>query len=423
MRRIGLYYPYVHFRDDRWLKAAALYWPQMARVVPAGYRPRDSEVARALADGLDFLIDIPPDAAAVAVSSLFQQVLAEHTEDLRMQYRADYGSAFRMSKEVPGPILPSLLANERLYPPALSEAFEQWDDEEDDVAGPADSFPLTGILLDEVEPALRESLVQAELAFEAGREAGSPRDWLAVDPEFAWVYKCVLTREVARQNLLQPTTDQIATQSADHEWTADQIADALLSPVGEPTERRTQELSDRLAFLALRVVVPADLDDIPAKKIVLLRQRYGADFDAFGESVTTTVSELAGILADVKEPRILDAYLRQEVERRFERPLEELRKAMRGIGVDSVFGALNVKFELPAALAALGGGLVAGQPVLAGAGAAFGLVSVVRATRRERAQKLDPAPATYLLHLGKLAPKSLLSRVARGSARPARPQP
>ncbi len=87
--------------------------------------------------------------------------------------------------------------------------------------------------------------------------------------------------------------------------------------------------------MALQVAVPSNLNDIPTKKIVLLRKKYRADFDAFGELVTTTATELADALADVNEPRILDAYLRQEIERRFERPLEELRKAMRGVGIDS----------------------------------------------------------------------------------------
>ncbi|MFC7266507.1 hypothetical protein [Streptomyces lutosisoli] len=36
LQRIGLYYPYVNFRDERWLKTAALYWPQMARIVREG---------------------------------------------------------------------------------------------------------------------------------------------------------------------------------------------------------------------------------------------------------------------------------------------------------------------------------------------------------------------------------------------------
>lgn len=37
VQRIGLYYPYIHFRDEKWMKIAALYWPRMARVVPHGF--------------------------------------------------------------------------------------------------------------------------------------------------------------------------------------------------------------------------------------------------------------------------------------------------------------------------------------------------------------------------------------------------
>jgi hypothetical protein len=43
VQRIGLYYPYVHFRDEQWLKAAALYWPGLARVVPTGFPVADTE--------------------------------------------------------------------------------------------------------------------------------------------------------------------------------------------------------------------------------------------------------------------------------------------------------------------------------------------------------------------------------------------
>jgi hypothetical protein len=37
--RFGLYYPYINFRSDSWLKVAALYWPKMARIVPVDYKP------------------------------------------------------------------------------------------------------------------------------------------------------------------------------------------------------------------------------------------------------------------------------------------------------------------------------------------------------------------------------------------------
>ena len=49
MQQPGLYYPFVHIRDDDWLKLAALYWPEVRRLVPSGYPKRDSETARVFA--------------------------------------------------------------------------------------------------------------------------------------------------------------------------------------------------------------------------------------------------------------------------------------------------------------------------------------------------------------------------------------
>jgi hypothetical protein len=36
--KMGVYYPYIHFRDEAWLKVAALYWPKLTRIVPPGYQ-------------------------------------------------------------------------------------------------------------------------------------------------------------------------------------------------------------------------------------------------------------------------------------------------------------------------------------------------------------------------------------------------
>ncbi|MER5421849.1 DUF6236 family protein [Streptosporangium roseum] len=196
----------------------------------------------------------------------------------------------------------------------------------------------------------------------------------------------------------------------------------MLTPAGrQAAAQEGQKVSDRIAFPALHVAIPFNPNNISAKKIVRLRQDYGDDLDAFGELVTTTVTELADTLAEVKDPNILDAYLRQEVGRRFECPLKDLRKAMGGSRVDSVLGALNVKFEVPAlAAAALGGAVATGHPVLAGTGAAFGLFGVVRGARQARAEKPTAPSVSHLLHVGKLEPKSLLGRVTKGSAGTAR---
>lgn len=41
--RLGLYYPFIQFRNDSWLKLAALYWDRIGRIVPPGYQLQDSD--------------------------------------------------------------------------------------------------------------------------------------------------------------------------------------------------------------------------------------------------------------------------------------------------------------------------------------------------------------------------------------------
>jgi hypothetical protein len=41
----GLYYPYIHVRDEAWLKATLLYFPHVLRMVPPGFETRDSDFA------------------------------------------------------------------------------------------------------------------------------------------------------------------------------------------------------------------------------------------------------------------------------------------------------------------------------------------------------------------------------------------
>jgi hypothetical protein len=47
---IGLYYPFIHFRDESWLKLTSLYWDRMGRIVPEGYGLRDNDTVRQFKD-------------------------------------------------------------------------------------------------------------------------------------------------------------------------------------------------------------------------------------------------------------------------------------------------------------------------------------------------------------------------------------
>ena len=64
MATIGLYHPFIHFKNDDWLKLSALYWGRMARIVPPSYwgdqgttvLAEDSDVTRALISELEYVV-------------------------------------------------------------------------------------------------------------------------------------------------------------------------------------------------------------------------------------------------------------------------------------------------------------------------------------------------------------------------------
>jgi hypothetical protein len=83
---IGLYYPYIHFRNDSWLKASALYWDKINRIVPDDMLglTDDSPTVKLLKDELGFIDDIPPGPSQTAsVSKVFANVLKSHSEMLQ----------------------------------------------------------------------------------------------------------------------------------------------------------------------------------------------------------------------------------------------------------------------------------------------------------------------------------------------------
>jgi hypothetical protein len=211
--------------------------------------------------------------------------------------------------------------------------------------------------------------------------------------ESAWVYKCVFVEELARQGRFAPTTDQPAARLASDGWDGDRIAAALLDPAPEPA----QDPAGAVGMLAIRIMVPADLTDVPVRKIASLRAE----------------------LAEVTLPEARDGYVRMEVDRRFALPLEDLRRALKGMGVETAFSAANLKFELPAAAGTVAGGVLAGEPVIGAAlGAAFAVIGLRRAANQQRQALLAASPAAYLLSVERgLEPPSLLRRLTGGRRR------
>lgn len=403
--KIGLYYPYIHIRDEQWLKVAALYWPKLARVLPRDFPVADSETVRTLVDELDFIVPVEPGPTAAVVAPMFLEVIDRNAAELRDGYfvpAGEYEDSAHHAAPVPRrvdaePTPPGLMSTwTRQVLPGWPPTF-----------GP----PIAGLYWDEVAEPLRNALFDAGLAVRIPVSRASGQSWVAMHVQLAWVYKCAFIEAQARQSGFVPTTDQPKAHLASDGWDAEAIAASLLSP--EPAPAAAQEPLATMGMLALRIVIPRDIERVSVRQVVELRRRHAPEFDAFSSALDETAETLTSELAGVALPEARDQYLRLEVERRFAVPLENLRNAMKGLRIDTALSSASLKFELPAAVSSVTGGVLVGEPVIGTAlGAAFAVASLRRSANQQRQGLIAASPAAYLLSVERgLAPPSLLKRI------------
>ena len=236
---------------------------------------------------------------------------------------------------------------------------------------------------------------------DAGLAVPARGEWLAMNPELAWLYKCRLTEELAVRNNLVPATDQMSA----HAVMGGPVDIASLT--GQAALLRSADFQAGFGLLSIDAVIPRNLDQVPPTKIVEIRRRFSAQFDRWREYADGVATELEAQLQHVESPELLKAYLDDAVERYASGPANDLRRGLADVGVDAAASAINTKFTVPAAAVA---GL--GVPQIAAAGGiALAVANLRRATRR-KAQARMTAPTAYLLSIGEtLTPKTWLSQI------------
>ncbi|MFD9101225.1 DUF6236 family protein [Streptomyces virginiae] len=379
--RTGLYYPYVHLRDESWAKAAALYWRNLARVVPDGFPVRDRAVVRELNQGSGFLVDTDPRQAAEAVAPKFVAAVRDNAEALRDRF-AVRGRA--LAEAAP-----------RLAPTTRS---------------------LTGLYPQEVPGELQHAWEESGLAtLDWSRNHRGA--WVAVDPALAWAYKCAITHELARRTAFTPVTDQVDAHSATGDWTSERIADVLLDRAAPAVGHETAEA--RVAMMAVRCVLPADLGHVPVEKIIRLRTQYADEFVAFAAAVDAAAADVMEVAREVTDRAAFALHLQAAFDLHVAQPLEALRKAIHGLKMETVSTAFTIKPEATVSGAGLGM-LFGGTATAVGAGIAFTALATRQAAARERDSLVASSPAGYLLRVEKeLKPATVLRRAGRVVARTA----
>jgi len=453
--RLGLYYPFIQFRNDSWLKLAALYWDRIGRIVPPGYELQDSDTVLRLQDELGFVTNLAPSEEAMdGVSREFLRLLADRGSELSALYgirdetpsrdrerqssRTTVKSARRApsvppsrQRESPSPW--SNAGGSSYVPPSGQQEWPSQDLSEPRrraVRGPRWQVPVDPSLVADNDPRL--SYIYASGKMTPQLESALVDEGLGVPvrahgligmhPQLAFVYMHALASRVAT-SVMYPLTDNDFDHAAAG-CAAGRIAGALLdSPAGKPPRAGGEEGSAlEFAMLALQSVIPKNISSLPVQKIIEIRRRHADELAAFQQATQAIIGSLPEAVASAS-PDVAAMYLQSVYEKTLEPELRRLKSGLNRSGIDSVFGSMSVKVAAPdlvtSGAAILGVEALHLNPVMTGAGAiVLCLIPRIRRQRAEASQLRANSQAAYLLRLEEeLKPTSLASAVTTRARR------
>ncbi len=366
MAWIGLYYPRFRVRDERWLKLTALYWDRLYSLWPN----RQVEIGRTQQDLKDsgFIRTMTPSFSSCDRAALEFAQVAIALDPV----------AFRVSSD-----------------PRHTVELEH-----------LDNVKMAGRLV--------EQMIQMGLAVHSDRYGV----WM--HPTLARVYLLLLGRYVAAECGACTLTDDETEHAAARVEAGRLLEGVLLEQPAQVSPQREQ--AALLVDLAVTTVIPRDLEEVPSSKILAFRERYAGERARFQEAVATLAKEIAE-LDGVRDHEMLLDHLRAHFETRIQPGLNDLKRALRGLGMEAAWGAMNVQVSAPVAVA---GGLAAyalhpsasQAAVLGTGGLALGLWRTYQQRSQRRAETLAASQFAYLYRLETdLAPIALAERLRDALAR------
>lgn len=384
---VGLYYPFIHFRDEGWLKSMALYWDGMRRIVPTDATVRDSDEVKHLVDA-GFILNREPLVAALQIAGPFRELLATHGDALSEKY-------------------------------AVAER-ENWsDDDHTRLYAPGRDHKLAYVFDQKMDRTLLSDLYGHGLV---ATRSDDPR-WIGMHPALVKIYMLALAEEMALSLGAHPLTDEASDHVAISGLTMERLAAALLDlpdltapPTADAGAER--EVEEAMVSLAFKSVVPADPGHIPAKEIIKFRETYAEERDLFQAEIAQLTGNL-DYLRDVKDPHEVELHLQNEYNKKLSPRLERIRNGLHSANVDTVESAMAVSFALPAALAAAftAIGFTLAPPAAAVVGLAFAAWTIQRKRSSAVSDVLKPSPEAYLYRVSQLSPKTVANDIHASSRR------
>ncbi len=380
----ALYYPFIHFKDDRWLKLNALYWDRIGRIVPNDYMPEDSETVKELGNFIEIL---RPNWVRPEFGETFVEFAQEHGAKLSKLYGVD--------KVDQWPVVP------RAQQPPKAGGLSGTDPR------------LNYVFYEKMTEDLRNILQQSGIA---QTDPFDPR-WIGMHPRIAQVYMTALADELAGEYGLYPLTDETLDHLAVGGWTVERLAQALLGDVNIVQDyQESRETESVAACVAIKTILPKDLDSVSIDSILEFREAYPIERANFQNYIRDFVS-LRDWLQDIRDRDVLEQRLEAEYQKILLPQLQELKEKLRSVNIDTVTGVLGVQIAVPSII--LQGatllGVVANPIGATLAGAALAIIPVFR-DRRKTSRELKSAPVSFLQRIEKeLQPRQLTDWIHEGA--------
>lgn len=372
----GLFFPYLHFPNDNWVKLSALYWDKIYRIVPYGYETkRDTDLVKALSQINNAPIAIiHPDGywdVMQEIKIAFMKLITTDGDKLKVYYGVDNR--------------------------------DQWENDPYTMQYSPEANPKLVYIYDEkIEEELWKFLLESKLATKRSGQGDDTR-WIGMHPRMVNVYMAALAEGLASRIQSHPITNDSVNYFAVSGFTFKRLAQVLLDKVKltTPAPASDDEIEATLATIALRAVMPKDISNTPIDKILLLREKYSGEYGKFQDFIHKIIVEFPN-LKNIQGQEFVQDHLDAVYQKEIKPKLDELDDAMNSIGIETIPTVLNLEVKVPTLLT--GAGLITGaaivNPVLgATAAVALGLLKIIGDKRKAIESEIKISDVAYLLHV------------------------
>ena len=350
----ALYYPYIHFQDENWLKSAALYYDGLSRIVPERFNPNDSHVVKILNDEIGFIKNIPPGWAAAAIVHDFLDFARRELTDSQRRKRIIQ----RIGRTLPS-----------------NSGFI--------------------VHVDKMAMALREELPKLGLAKFLGRQDIRNGGWYEFEPVTGALYMTYLANNIAESRGLPIVTDS-------------PIYQPFIRVAQSDNSQRRIDAGHALASIVIKTAVPQQIEDISIKKVIQFRNKHNDERHQFYEGIRNLVKDF---------PRIDDSNSLQDClnhhQKSIDNALKNLKLSFKSVGISCTTGLLGLSIPSWASkFASLNENF--SIQIIAGGAVCVAISTIIKEGINYNKSRRE-SPWSYILSLKKLNSKSLIADLLGGT--------